>query len=444
MNQKSHHKMKVVQLLFALLINFSCVASYADESIISRAKNLYNANKSVAAYQLLRLHADEFAGSLEYDYLLGQVAIDAGEPLQAIFALERVLDQKPDFAPARAEIARAYFIIGENEAARAEFKQAKKAEMPAGSQKLIEIYLSEIDQRILGGIADSSFYIAAGAGHDSNVNSATSTSQIAVPTGTLILSSLEADSSVGLLQGGGRFSRAIKKDINVYGSVDLSLNEAFDENEFSTQIADGVIGLRFLQGQNQYRVSLAGQVFALDGSANRNLLGVNGQWQRTVDAANQLTLFGQYASLRYPDASRLDVNQLSVGATWLHVFAKAYHPVVYFTGYYGDEAEQKDVADSAFIGREYFGLRAGVRFKTSARLLWSGVFTYQKSEHGGENALFAKIREDNYVNVAIAADYLVNDGWSLRPEISYSKNDSNLAVNSYDRLRALITARKEF
>lgn len=446
MKERSHHTIKVIQFFLALLVSFSCVASYADESVMSRAKSLYDANKSVEAYQLLRLHADEFAGSLQYDYLLGQVAIDAGEPLQAIFALERVLDQKPDFAPARAEMARAYFIIGENEAAKAAFKQAKKAEMPAGSQKLIESYLSTIDERILGGISDSSFYISAGLGYDSNVNSATSTSQVAVPTGTLILSStsLETDSSVGLLQGGGRFSHAVKKNINVYGSADLTMNEAFDENEFSTQIADGVIGLHFLQGQNQYRVSLAGQVFALDGSANRNLLGVNSQWQRTIDATNQFTLFGQYAALRYPEAGRLDVNQLSVGATWLHVFASGYHPIVYLTGYYGDEAEQTDIADSEYVGREYFGLRAGLRFKTSARLLWSGVLTYQKSEHGGENTLFARIREDDYVNVIIGADYLVNDGWSLRPEITYSKNDSNLEVNNYDRLRALITARKEF
>ncbi|HHJ34944.1 MAG TPA: DUF560 domain-containing protein, partial [Gammaproteobacteria bacterium] len=254
----------------------------------------------------------------------------------------------------------------------------------------------------------------------------------------------EADSSVGLLQGGGRFSHAIKQDIKVYGSADLRWYEAFDESDFSTQIVDGVIGLHFLQGQNQYRVSLVGQVFALDGSANRKLLGLNGQWQRTIDAANQFTLFGQYASLRFPDASRQNVDQISVGATWLHAFASSYQPITYLTGYYGDESEQTTIAGSKFIGREYFGLRAGVRFKTSSRLSWSGVLTYQQSEHGGVNPLFGKTREDDFINVVLGADYLFNGGWSLRPEILYSDNNSNLEINSYDRLRALITARKEF
>ncbi len=434
---------------FCLIICFflcSLIASmgHADDDVLTKAKALHQKGQTQQAYQLLQSNADKYAGTFEYDYLLGQTAIDAGQPLEAVFALERVLDQYPNFAPARAEIARAYFLIGENEAAKAEFKQAQKADMPADSIKSIASYLSTIDERILGGSSYSSFYISAGLGYDTNVNSATSTSQIAIPTGILTLKSPEADSPVGLLQGGGRFSHAIKRHINVYGNANLRLYEAFDESDFSTQIVDGVMGLHFLQGVNQYRVSLVTQIFALDGSANRNLIGLNSQWQRSIDAANQFTLFGQYASLRFPDASRLDVNQLSIGGTWLHVFASSNQPIAYFTGYYGDEKEQTSIAGSEFVGREYFGLRAGLQLKSSARLVWSGVFSYQQSEYGGDNPLFGETREDDFISLTIAADYLFNGGWTLRPEISYSDNDSNLEINSYDRLRVLVIARKEF
>ncbi len=435
---------KLYQMTWLLFLFVITPASQANEALLSEAKVLHESGKAVQAYQLLQQNADDYAGNLEYDYLLGKVAIDAGEPLEAVFALERVIDQQPDFAPARAEIARAYFLIGENEAAKAEFSKAKQADMPADSRQLIDRYISTIDERILGSLSDSTFYIAAGAGYDSNVNSATSTSQIAVPTGTLTLLAPEADSSVGLLQAGGRFSHAIKQHINIYGSADLLLNEAFDEKDFSTQIADAALGLHFLQGLNQYRVAMVGQVFALDGSANRNLMGLNGQWQRTIDAANQFTLFGQFASLRFPDANRLDVNQLSVGATWLHVYSSAYQPITYLTGYYGSEDEQTDIAGSEFIGRDYFGLRAGLRFKTSARLLWSAVLTYQQSEYGGVNPIFGITREDDFFNITTGANYVFGGGWSVSPELTYSKNDSKLEINSYDRLRALVTARKEF
>lgn len=451
MNYKELITNKVAQIVFAALVNFSCLVSYAnaDQATISQAKELFYAGKAVEAYQLLIPLADELAGSVQYDYLLGQVAIDAGEPLQGIFALERVLDQKPDFAPARAELARAYFNIGENEAAKAEFKQVQQVEMPAGSQQLISSYISTIDERILGGITDSSFYVAAGLGYDSNVNSAGPTSQIALQTGTLTLTP-EKESGVGILEVGGRYSHAIKQNIKIYGGVVLELYNALDERDFSTQIADGVAGLHFLQGRNQYRVSMVGQIFALDGIRNRNLFGISSQWQHTINAANQFTLFGQYAGLRFPGANRLDVNQLSIGATWLHAFASVYQPIAYFTTYFGDESEQTDIADSEYVGREYFGLRAGVRFKTSAQLSWSGVLTYQQSEYGGLHPLsvldeaFSKIREDDYVDVTMGANYIIKNGWHLLPEITYSKNESKLEINSYDRVRAMVTVRKDF
>lgn len=444
MKLKPHPTANVIQLILAVLLSVTSNFSYADEAVITEAQALHRAGKAAASYQLLMLHADEFAGTFEYDYLLGQVAIDAGQPLEAIFALERVIDQKPEFAPARAEIARAYFLIGENEAAKKAFTEAQKSQMPADAKKLIDTYLSTIDERILGAYSKSSFYLAAGAGYDSNVNSATSTSQIAVPTGTINILSPEADSSVGLLQGGGMFSKAITKNINVYGSGDLRFYETFDEPDFATQILDGVIGLHLLQGVNQYRIALVGQVFALDDKANRNLIGLNGQWQRTIDAANQLTLFGQYASLRFPDAARLDVNQLSIGTTWLHLYTGANQPVTYLTVYYGNEAEQTDISGSEFVGRDYYGMRAGARIKTSARMMWSGVLTYQHSKYGGVNPLFGETREDDFADLTLGANYLYSDGWSLLPEITYSNNDSVLAINSYDRIRALITVRKEF
>ena len=428
-----------------LLCSLVAAEGVADDAVLSQAKELYQKGEAQQAYQLLQSNADEYAGTFEYDYLLGQAAIDAGQPLEAVFALERVLDQHPDFAPARAELGRAYFLIGENEAAKMEFKNAQSAEMPAESKKLIDSYISTIDERILGSTTDSSLYISAGLGYDSNVNSATATSQVAAPGGgTFLFPSKETDSSVGLVQGGGQFSRAIKRNINVYGNADVRLYEAFDESDFSTQILDGVIGLHFKQGLNQYRVSMVGQVFALDGEANRNLLGLSGQWQRTIDAANQFTLFTQYASLRFPDAKLFDVDQISVGATWLHVFANKYQPITYLTGYYGTEEEQSSLDNTEFIGPDYFGFRAGVRFKTSARLLWSGVLTYQQSEYGGTHPVFAKTREDDFINVIVGADYLFSGGWSVRPEITYSDNDSNLEINTYDRLRALVTVRKEF
>jgi len=54
------------------------VVGHADEDVLTKAKALHQKGQAQQAYQLLQSNADEYAGTFEYDYLLGQTAIDAG------------------------------------------------------------------------------------------------------------------------------------------------------------------------------------------------------------------------------------------------------------------------------------------------------------------------------------------------------------------------------
>ncbi len=57
---------------------------------------------------------------------------------------------------------------------------------------------------------------------------------------------------------------------------------------------------------------------------------------------------------------------------------------------------------------------------------------------------FNKVREDDFINLVLGGNYLFNNSWSVLPEISYSDNESTLELNTYDRIRVIVTARKEF
>jgi hypothetical protein len=440
-------------ITFVLFCSLACATISIDsamasdgQEVIVQARELQAAGKVKQAYQLMQKHADDNAGLFEYDYLLGQLAMDSGKPVEAIFVLERALDQRPNFAPARAELARAYFIIGENKAARNEFEKVQKAEMPAASKKLMARYILAIDDRLFGNTGDTSFYVSAGIGYDTNVNTSPSTRLVALPTGTIELSSpedREKDSSAATLQGGGRFSYALKSNLQLYGGGDLRFYQLFDEDKFSTQIFDGVLGLHLMHGRDQYKLALVGQKFALDGKTSRNLFGMNAQWLHAVNAANQLSVFGQYAAIRFPVSSLFDINQLSAGATWLHLFENSYQPIMHLTAYAGKESEQASNAD--YVGRDYFGLRAGVRVKTSAKIIWSGVVSYQKSKYGGVFPFTGGVvRDDDFVNTTAAVDYEINKTWRITPEITYSKSTSNLGFFDYDRLKTLVTVRVNF
>lgn len=109
--------------LMAILLLFS-LSAVADETL-DRARTLLGQKNPVAAYELLAPLAEAREGEPEFDYVFGIAALDAGFVTEAVFALERVLAMDPGNDVARAEIARAYFLLGETETAKQEFNTVR-------------------------------------------------------------------------------------------------------------------------------------------------------------------------------------------------------------------------------------------------------------------------------------------------------------------------------
>ena len=98
------HAMLRMLVFFVLATSFSVVQA---NDLLKQAQQLINQEKSGQAYALLLAEYESHAGSPQFDLLLGIAALNAGEPTQAVFALERVLALEPENARARAELARA-------------------------------------------------------------------------------------------------------------------------------------------------------------------------------------------------------------------------------------------------------------------------------------------------------------------------------------------------
>ena len=163
---------------------FAVPPAFAQDATLDRAKQLIadQKGKGNGAFELLAPLEEQRSGNADFDYLLGVAAIDAGEYTRAVFALERVLAVRPDHPQARAEIARAYFLMGENKTARSEFEAVKAARPPAEVAATIDRFLSALDARQAGtggqrtGVTG---YLEAGVGYDTNANTATGASGFA-------------------------------------------------------------------------------------------------------------------------------------------------------------------------------------------------------------------------------------------------------------------------
>ena len=166
-------------LLGALLLPCSSPLPAADATL-EQARQFIDNSDAKAAYGLLIPLQAARAGDPDYDLLLGVAANEAGRHSEAVFALERVLAVQPNNVRARAEIARAYFALGERPTARKEFETVRKQDVPPDVTATIQKYLDAMARAESTERFTITGYAEMGIGHDTNVNSATSGNQIAV------------------------------------------------------------------------------------------------------------------------------------------------------------------------------------------------------------------------------------------------------------------------
>jgi hypothetical protein len=428
--------------LLAVLLLCASVWARAD-AVTDRAKSLLQRNDPVAAYKLLQPLEPQRAGDPEFDYLLGISALDAGDPERAIFALERVLAVQPDNLQARAEIARAYLATGEREAAKREFEAVRARQVPPQVRSTIDGYLSAI---AAAEQTQVSSYLDVWFGYDSNVNSATPTSTIAIPAigpvFTLAPSLLETSDQFMNVALGTYFTRKLSLSWSLVGNLGGVLRRNFSANIFDTDTVDGSLGVRFARGLDAVTVGLQGQYFGVGSAGYRTTGGGVAQWQHNFDERTQATVFGQYAALRYDTQPVRDADRGIAGVAFGKTFIGAYAPTVFLSVYGGQEKE----VDEAFphLGHTPAGVRLGGQVRLGGGYSAYGSVAYEQREYGGPDPLFLVTREDKQTDVILGLSYLWRPGVTFRAQGWYTDNSSNIVLNNYDRTEISLGVRFNF
>jgi len=435
----------VFAVLAALLV-FAEPALSSNDAVLQQAADLIKSQEPKQAYELLEPLESDRAGDVDFDYLFGIAAVDSGHVTRGVFALERVLAIQPDNAQARAEIARAYFQLGENETAKMEFQNVLSAKPPEDAKDTINRFLSAIDKN-LGLATRFGAFLDFGIGYDSNVNSATSSATVAVPLfGGAIFNlsngAQELSSSFISLAAGASFSTPVSQQLSIFGSVNGSKKLNWSEEQFDTDSLDFNLGGQYKQGLNAYSLAFQDSSYYVDTQRFRHAYGLSGQWQRTIDENNQFSTFAQATRLTYPGQEIRDVNRYVIGAGWGHAFGGDKAPVLFLSAYAGTEDERH--SNVPFFGNDLYGMRAGGQFTLNPRTVVYGSASYEYRDYGGSDPLFLKSREDDQYDIAVGLRYLPGYNWTIRPQISYTRNDSNILINEYDRTVISINFRHDF
>jgi hypothetical protein len=413
------------------------------DALTDRAKRLLEQRQARQAYELLLPQEAARAGDPEFDYLLGIAAIDAGEPERGVFALERVLALQPANHVARAEIARAYLALGERDAARREFETVRRQPVPEGVRATIDRFLSAMT---VEEVTKISGHVELGVGYDSNVNSATADSQIALP-GLGIIATLDPaarrqSDSFTSLAGGLNATHKLSPRWAVVAGVAAAAKLNHDHKEFSTLNLDANLGGRYSVAKEALIVGAQLQNFELDDERYRETRGVVAQWQHSYDERRQATLYGQFLTLRYPTQEIRDADRQVLGLAYGRALSGAYAPVVFGSAYVGREREKAEGVP--YLGHELAGVRLGGQLRLAARWALFGHLAFEQRKYGGPEPLFAATRKDTQADGAAGLSFAIRPRTMLIAQIGYTNNDSNIAIHDFDRSAGTLSLRYNF
>ena len=412
---------------------------------VDDVKALAQGGRAGDAYALGKQHP-EGMGDPVFDFFFGIAAIDTGNAGDGVLALERYILVFPDNTSARLQLARGYFLLGEDSRAREEFEELRKLNPPTDVAATLDRYLDAIRLRETRYTASSGGYVEWGIGSDSNVNSGVSNANISLPNlGPIIVGpgGTQSGDTFHHLGAGGYVSYPVLPGVAVYanGMAESRFNGSntpLDQGNYS-----GSAGASLLMEKELFRFGLNHNLVYISSARFRSSTGISGEWQHQLDQQQAVTLGAQTGRLTYSGLNTpRDANFIGITGGYRKLFTHALQPILSASVNLGRE-------DAIAFGREdlsrrYTGWRLGLSFTPAAKWGVAVGYTVQRSNYQAPDAFLGVTRRDDYDAIDTAITYLVDRNLSVRGETLLSKNRSNISLFSFPRDIFAIKLRYEF
>ena len=215
-----------------------------------------------------------------------------------------------------------------------------------------------------------------------------------------------------------------------------------DQTAFDNSALDLNLGLQYVQNQHNFSVGLQDNHFYLDSARFRHAYGASAQWLYNVDAFNQAGVYGQFSRLDYAGNSITNADRKIVGINAAHAFQGDYKPVMYGSIYGGREDARETQMD--FLSQDVLGLRAGGLLSFSDQWQLSALMSVEQRNNDENQPFFLKKRQDNQYDASLGLSYVPARDWTIKSQIGYTKNDSNIDLYNYNRTVVSVNVRKDF
>ena len=161
------------------------------------------------------------------------------------------------------------------------------------------------------------------------------------------------------------------------------------------------------------------------------------------DEKNQLQTTIQHNRLRYPNevTSVFDSDQTVLGVNWFRSFGANNQGLGFFGAYAGKES---DIRENPSGEKDFYGVRIGGQYGLTSNLAVFAAIGFMTADYQRFQAIHQKIRDDKRYDLSLGMSYSLWDGWLLRPNVSLTRQSSNIGLYEFDRMEFSVTLRRDW
>jgi tetratricopeptide (TPR) repeat protein len=434
-------------MLPCLLALASCLAQAVDKGMLEQAQSLIRAGKAEAAYQLLEAKEAEQAGEPNFDYLLATAALESGKPSKASFVYERILAVDPSYLGVRADMGRAYFALGDYARAKIEFETVLGAKnLPLDLRTQVEQYAAAADAKAQAKQTVTTGYMEFGLGRDSNIGSASGLTSMNLPATGIYRptppTGVRTADGYGTVALGGEVNHLLSDQWGLFAGADYRIRDYAKFNDANNWTLDGRAGVSYSGGAWLLRTGLTAGEYHYNQQRLRESVGATVDWRMALSTSSQLTAGGSLLRATYvPVASSSQQSDTYTGTVgWMQAVGDG-STVFSLSGVagYEDAFGNRDDGD-----RRFWGPRVLVQTSFTKELGGYVTAGVSRSTYRGINSSYLVSRRETAGDMTFALNWTFAKGMSLRPQVSYIRNNSNTELYAYDKADASLNLRFDY
>ena len=393
------------------------------------------------AMGLVEAMRDEWEGKPPFDFLAGIAAAETGDYSEAAYAFERILILQPQHHRARLELARTHFMAGNWDNARANFRTVLASDPPRAVVEKVDTYLQAIEKAQSKQQGRLGLTAKAGLGYDSNVNSATDDTTVAIDNLIFELADSNRETSAPFVRWGfdSVYTQPLSRTRRLSANVAFEDKRLMEDDEYT--LTDARLGGSYLHqsGKHRWHVGVDYSHYWRDSDELVRLVNARGQWQYQRSKSRSYMAFSTVGTLRFPGNRERERDQfvLGGGGIWSQPSFRQHLTL------YGAHEPARSAALDHF-GRNRLGVTSRSIWLLSDSQRLEGQLAFLHSDFRDPQPVFNKEREDSLVRVSVTWRWALTGRLALNSRVSYRHNDSNIDLFSYDQTIAETGLRYRF